>query len=102
MTSANTLEMMAHPVLALRSAKSGSQIVCSARTTHRGHPMWRLIHQLSSTQLHKTTQLHALSLDPVKNVVRQATTLANVPRTSSRTRMLPPVPEAIAMVVASH
>src|SRR4051812_15202804 len=44
MTSANTLETMVHPVLALRSARSGSPIVCSARTTHRGHPMWRLVH----------------------------------------------------------
>src|ERR1041385_6906228 len=48
MTSANTLEMMVHPVQALRSARSGSPTVCSARTTHRGHPMWRLVHQLQN------------------------------------------------------
>src|ERR1041385_2425799 len=102
MTSANTLEMMAHPVQALRSARSGSQIVCSARTTHRGHLMWRLVHQLSSTQLHQTTQLHALSLEPVTSVVRHATIPASVPRTSSRIRMLHPVPEATSMVVESH
>src|ERR1041385_4057381 len=102
MTSANTLEMMVHPVPAPRSARSGSPTVCSARTTHRGHPMWRLIHPLSSTQLHQTNQLHALSLEPVTSVVRQATTPASVPRTSSRIRMLHPVPEATTMVVASH
>src|SRR3954471_20622434 len=98
MTSANTLETMDHPVPAPRSARSGSPIVCSARTTHRGHPMWRLVHQPSSTQLHQTPQLHALSLDPVTSVVRQATTLVSVPRTRSRIRMLPPVPEATTMV----
>src|SRR3954469_13486337 len=92
---------MVHPVQALRSARSGSQIVCSARTTHRGHPMWRLVHQPSSTQLHQTTQLHALFLEPVTSVVRQATTLVIVPRTSYRIRMLRPVPEATKMVVAS-
>src|ERR1041384_7946194 len=103
MTSANTLEMMVHPVQALRSARSGSPTEFSAKTTHRGHPTWRLVHQLSSTQLHQTTQLHALSLEPVTSVVRQATTLASVPRTSSRIRMLHPVPEATTtMVVASH
>src|SRR4051812_50224996 len=101
MTSANTLETMVHPVLAPRSARSGSPTVCSAKTTHRGHPMWRLVHQPSSTQLHQTTQLHALSLEPVTNVVRQATTLMIVPRTSYRIRMLHPVPEATTMVVAS-
>src|ERR1041384_5957278 len=102
MTFANTLEMIVHPVQALRSARSGSQTVCSARTTHRGHPMWRLVHQLLSTPLYETTQLHALSLEPVTSVIRQATTPASVPRTSSRIRMLHPVPEATTMVVASH
>src|ERR1041385_5176341 len=102
MTFANTLETMDDPVQALRSARSGSPTVCSARTTHRGHPMWRLVPQLSSTQLHQTTQLHALSLEPVTSVVRQATTPVSVPRTSSRIRMLRPVPEATTMVVASH
>src|ERR1041385_489482 len=102
MTSANTLEKMAHPVQALRSARSGSPTVCFARTTHRGHPMWRLVHPLRSTPLHRTTQLHTLSLEPVTSVVRQATTPASVPRTSSRIRMLHPVSEATTMVVASH
>src|ERR1041385_3109080 len=103
MTFANTLEMTVHPVQALRSAKSGSQTACSARTTHRGHPMWRLVHQPSSTQLHQTTKLHALFSEPVTNVVRQATILVSVPRTRSRIKMLPPVPEATTtMVMASH
>src|ERR1041385_5611111 len=102
MTFANTLEMIVHPVQALRSARSGSQTVCSARTTHRGHPMWRLVHPLSSTPLHQTTELHAISLEPVTSVVRQATTLVSVPRTSSRIRMLHPVPEATTMVVEIH
>src|ERR1041385_1764255 len=102
MTSANTLEMMVHPVQALRSARSGSPTVCSARTTHRGHPMWRLVHQLLSTQLHQTTQLHALSLEQVTSVFRRATTRASVPRTSSRMSMLHPVPEEPTMVVASN
>src|ERR1041385_1668521 len=94
MTSANILEMMVHPVEALRSARSGSPTVCFVRITHRGHPMWRLVHQLRSTSLHQTTQLHALSLEPATSVVRQATTPASVPRTSFRIRMLHPVPEA--------
>src|SRR3954470_22936817 len=97
--------MMVHPVLAPRSARSGFQTACSARTTPRGHPMWRLVHPPSSTQLHQTTQLHALFSEPVTNVVRQATTLASAPRTSSNTIMLHHVPEATTtttMVVASH
>src|SRR3954465_14138218 len=96
--------MTAHPVLAPRSARSGSQTACSARTTPRGHPMWRLVHQPSSTQLHQTTQLHELFSEPVTSVVRQATILASIPRTSSNTRMLHPVPEATTttMVVGSH
>src|ERR1041385_6665143 len=102
MTSANTLETMVHPVQALRSARSGFPAACFARTTHRGHPMWRLVHQLHSTPLHRTTQLHVLSLEPATSVVRQATTPASVPRTRSRIRMLPPVPEETKMVVASH
>src|SRR4051812_21049885 len=102
MTSANTLETMVHPAQALRSARSGSPTACFVRTTHRGHPMWCLVHQLRSTQLHRTTQLHALSLEPATSVVRQATTPASVPRTSSRIRMLHPVPEVTTMVVASH
>src|SRR3954471_19502333 len=93
--------MTVHPVLAPRSARSGSQTACSARTTHRGHPMWRLVHQPSSTQLHQTTQLHALFSEPVTSVVRQATILVSVPRTRSGIRMLHPVPEATIMVVAS-
>src|SRR3954470_56951 len=96
--------MMVHPVLAPRSARSGFQIACSARTTPRGHPMWRLVHPPSSTQLHQTTQLHALFSELATSVVRQVTTLESVPRTSSNTRMLHHVPEAttITMVVASH
>src|SRR3954471_3367368 len=103
MISANILEMTDHPVLAPRSVRSASHTVCSARTTHRGHPMWRLVHPPSSTQLHQTTQLHALFLELATSVVKQATTLASVPRTNSRTRMLHHVPEATTtMVVASH
>src|ERR1041385_3488584 len=102
MISANTLETMVHLVQALRSARSGSPTTCFARTTHRGHPMWRLVHQLCSTPLHQTTQLPALCLEPATSVVRQATTPASVPRTSSRIRMLHPVPEVTKMVVASH
>src|SRR4051812_21167988 len=96
--------MMVHPVLAPRSARSGFQTACSARTTHRGHPMWRLVHQPSSTQLHQTTQLHELFSEPVTNVVRQATTLVSVPRTRSSIRMLHHVPEATTatMVVERH
>src|ERR1041385_81778 len=101
MTSANTLEMMVHLVPALRSARSGSPTVCSTRTTHRGHPMLRLVHQLRSTPLHQTTQLHALSLEPVTSVVRHATTPASVHRTRSRIRMHHPVPEATKVVGAS-
>src|ERR1041385_1182180 len=94
MTFANTLETIVHPVQALRSARSGSQTVCSARTTHRGHPMWRLVHPRSSTQLHQTTQLHALFSEPVTSVVKQATIRVSVPRTRSRIRMLHLVREA--------
>src|ERR1041385_110074 len=102
MTSANTLETMVHPAQALRSARSGSPTACFTKTTHRGHPMLRLVHTPRSTQLHRTTQLPALSLQPATSVVRQATTLASVPRTRSRIRMLHPVPEVTTMVVASH
>src|SRR4051812_37406768 len=86
--------MTAHPVLALRSAGSGSPIVCSGRTTHRGHPLWRLVHRLRPTQLHRTIQLPALSLGSVTSVARRATILASVPRTSTRSRMLHHMPEA--------
>src|SRR4051812_42862624 len=94
MASANTLETMVHPAQALRSARSGSPTTCFARTTHRGHPMWRLVHQLRSTQLHRTTQLHALSMESAISVARQATTPVSVPRTSIKFRMLHHVPEA--------
>src|SRR3954464_5679966 len=97
--------MTGHPALVPRNARSRSQIACSARTTHRGNPMWRLVHQPSSTQLHQTTQLHALFSEPVTSVVRQATILVSVTRTRSSTRPPPPVPEATTtttMVVASH
>src|SRR3954464_8965285 len=89
MTSANTLETMVHPVLALRSARSGSPIACSARTTHRGHPMWRLVHQL-----HRTTQLPAPSMESATSVVKQAITPVSAPRTSIKFKMLHHVPEA--------
>src|SRR3954463_8174511 len=89
MTSANTLETMVHPVLALRSARSGSPIACSARTTHRGHPMWRLVHQL-----HRTTQLPALFMVSATSVVKQAITPESAPRTSTKFRTLHHVPEA--------
>src|SRR3954465_12103999 len=101
MTSANTLEMMVHPVLALRSASSGSPTACSARTTHRGHPAWRLVHQLRSTQLHRTTQLHALSMESATSVARQAITPVSAPRTSTKSRMLHHVPEATTTTMAS-
>src|SRR4051812_17390350 len=96
MTSANTLEMMVHPVLALRSARSGSPIACSARTTHRGHPTWRLLHQLRSTQLHRTTQPQAMYMESATSVVKQAITPESAPRTSTKFRMLHHVPEATA------
>src|SRR3954462_2398838 len=86
--------MKTHPVLALRSAGSGSRIVCSGRTTHRGHPMWRLVHRLRPTQLHRTIQLPALSLVSATSVARRATILASVPRISVKSRMLHHVPEA--------
>src|SRR4051812_35449575 len=88
MTSANTLEMMVHPVLALRSARSGSPIACSAITTHRGHPTWRLVHQL-----HLTTRLPALFMVSATSVVKQAITPVSAPRTSTKFRTLHHVPE---------
>src|SRR3954465_13208617 len=94
MTSANTLETMVHPVLALRSARSGSPTVCSVRTTHRGHPTWRLVHQLRPTQLHRTTQLPASSMESATSVVKQAITPVSGPSTSTKSRMLHHVPEA--------
>src|SRR3954466_6127000 len=86
--------MTTHPVLALRSAGSGSRTVCSGRTTHRGHPMWRLVHRLRPTQLQQTIQLPALSLGFATSVARRATILASVPRISAKFRMLHHVPEA--------
>src|SRR3954467_7856240 len=94
MISASTLEMMVHPVQALRSARSGSPTACFARTTHRGHPMWRLVHQLRPTPLHRKTQLHALSLESATSVARQAITPVSAPRTSIKSRTLHHVPEA--------
>src|SRR3954470_6254996 len=103
MTSANTLETMVHPVQALRSARSGSPIACFARTTHRGHPMWRLVHQLRSTPLRRTTQLHALSMESATSVAKQAITPVSAPRTSIKFRMLHHVPEeTTTTTVASH
>src|SRR3954469_16661309 len=80
--------MMVHPVLALRSARSGSPTACSARTTHRGHPTWRLVHQL-----HRTTRLPALYMVYATSVVKQAITPESAPRTSTKSRMLHHVPE---------
>src|SRR3954471_5346458 len=97
--------MKSHPVLALRIAESGSPTRCFARTMRRGHPLWRLVHQLHSTQLHQTTQLPALSSDLATSVARWATTLASVPRISTKFRMLHHVPEvttATTTIVASH
>src|SRR3954467_10200914 len=94
MISASTLEMMVHPSQALRSARSGSPIACSARTTHRGHPMWRLVHQLRPTQLHRTTQPHAMYMESATSVVKQAITPVSAPRTSTKFRMLHHMPEA--------
>src|SRR4051812_15186658 len=88
--------MMVHPVLALRSTRSGSPIVCSARTTHRGHPTWRLVHQL-----HRTTQLPAPSMESATSVVKQAITPVSAPRTSTKSRMLHHVPETTTTTVAS-
>src|SRR3954471_16809771 len=80
---------MVHPVLALRSARSGSPTACSARITHRGHPMWRLVHQLQ-----RTTQLPAPSMESATSVAKQAITLESAPRTSTKFRTLHHVPEA--------
>src|SRR4051812_49909685 len=85
---------MVHPALALRSARSGSPTVCSVRITHRGHPTWRLVHQLRPTQLHRTTQLPALYMVSATSVAKQAITLESAPRTSTKFRMLHHVPEA--------
>src|SRR3954469_25111040 len=79
--------MMVHPVLALRSARSGSPIACSARTTHRGHPTWRLVHQL-----HRTTRLPALFMVSATSVVKQAITPESALRISTKSRMFHHVP----------
>src|SRR3954462_11888739 len=81
--------MMVHPVLALRSARSGSPTACSARTTHRGHPTWRLVHQL-----HRTTRLPALYMESATSVVKQAITPVSAPSTNTKFRTPHPVPEA--------
>src|SRR3954471_10204769 len=95
--------MKSHPVLALRIAESGSPTRCFARTMRRGHPLWHLVHQLHSTQLHQTTQLPTLSLECATSVARRVTTLVSVPRTSTKFRMLHHVPEATTTTtVASH
>src|SRR4051812_43023841 len=85
---------MVHPVLALRSARSGSPTVCSVRITHQGHPTWRLVHQLRPTQLHRATQPHAMYMESATSVPRQAITPVSAPRTSTKSRMLYHVPEA--------
>src|SRR3954463_6855005 len=86
--------MIAHPVLGPRTAESGFPTACSGRTMHRGHPIRRLVHRLSSTQLHRTTRLPALFLGYATSVARQVTMLVSVPRTSSKSRTLHHVPEA--------
>src|SRR3954469_7182116 len=93
---------MVHPVLALRSARSGSPIVCSARTTHKGHPTWRLVHQLLPTQLPPTTQLPAPAMESATSVVKQAITLVSAPRTSTKFRMLHHVPEATTTTTVAN
>src|ERR1043165_3514163 len=85
--------MTAHPVLGPRSAESGFPIACSGRTTHRGHPMWRLVSQLRFAQLHRTTRHPALSMVYATSVARQVTMLVSVPRISSKSRILHHVPE---------
>src|SRR4051812_44073925 len=86
--------MTTRPVLGPRSAESGFPTACSGRTMHRGHPMRRLVHRLSSTQLHRTTRLPALFLGYATSVARQVTMLVSVPRTSSKSRTLHHVLEA--------
>src|SRR4051812_47532640 len=70
-----------------------TQTACLGRTMLRGHPMWRLVHRLCSTQLHRTTRLPALSLGYATSVARRATTLVSVTRTSSKSRTLDHVAE---------
>src|SRR4051812_29009549 len=86
--------MTAHPVLGPRSAGFGFPIACSSRTTYRGHPTWRLVHQFRTTQLHQTTRHPALSLESVTSVDKQVTMLVSVLRISSKFRTLHRVPEA--------
>src|SRR4051812_39156236 len=86
--------MTAHPVLGPKSAESGFPTTCSGRTMHRGHPMRRLVHRLSSTQLHRTTRLPSLFMGYATSVARKATMLVSVTRTSSKPRTLHHVPEA--------
>src|ERR1044072_7541762 len=93
--------MIAHPVLGPRSAEFGSPIACAGRTTPRGHPMWRLDHQLRTVQLHQTTRHPALSLEFATSVAKQVTMLVNVLRTNSKSRILHPVPEVTTTTVAS-
>src|ERR1041385_6655502 len=54
------------------------------QNTHRGHPLCHLVHQL-----HQTTQLPALSLEPALDVASLVTTLVSVPST----KMLHPMPK---------
>src|SRR3954471_12233349 len=89
--------MMVHQVLALRSARSGSPTACSARTTHRGHPTWRLVHQL-----HQTTQLPAPFMESAISVVKQAITPVSAPRTSTKFRTLHHVPEATTTTIMAN
>src|ERR1041384_99498 len=85
--------MTAHPVLGPKSAGFGFPTACSGRATHRGHPMWRLVRQLHSIQLHRTTRHPALSMVYATSVARQVTMLVSVLRISSKPRILHRVPE---------
>src|ERR1043165_6544196 len=94
--------MTALPVLGPRSAEFGFPIACSGRRMPRGHPMWRLVRQLRSTQLHRTTRHLPLFMVYATSVARQVTMLVSVPRISSKFRILHHVSEATtATTVAS-
>src|ERR1044072_1546318 len=85
--------MTVHPVLGPRSAEFGFPIACSGRTMPRGHPMWRLVPQLRTAQLHQTTRHPALSLESATSLAKQVTMLVNVHRTSGNSRLLHHVAE---------
>src|ERR1043165_8485102 len=93
--------MIAHPVLAPRSVGFGFPTACSGRTTHRGHPMWRLVHRLRSTQLHRTTRHPALFMGYATSVARQVTMPVSVPRISSKSRPPHHGPEATTTTIVA-